>query len=90
MKRYRKKPVIVEAWVVGSPDRPHWIDVALANEDMFRFENHGGESFSMKNEHVEDGMIYAYPGELIIRGIKGELYVCAQDIFEASYEEVGE
>jgi hypothetical protein len=30
----------------------------------------------------------AYPGDYIIRGVKGEIYPCKADIFAATYEEV--
>lgn len=29
----------------------------------------------------------AFPGDWIIRGVKGELYPCKPDIFEATYEQ---
>lgn len=34
-----------------------------------------------------EGVMYAKPGDYIIRGIQGEFYPCKPDIFEASYEE---
>lgn len=88
--KFRKKPVVVEAWQVGPINEPHWIDVALANDDLYRFENHRGPYFSMPHESCEDGRLYAYQGDWIIRGIKGELYPCKPDIFEATYERVEE
>ena len=35
-----------------------------------------------------EGMMVARPGDWIIRGVKGELYPCKADIFEATYEAV--
>ena len=35
-----------------------------------------------------EGVMHANPGDWIIRGVKGELYPCKPDIFEASYEPV--
>ena len=35
-----------------------------------------------------EGRMEAKPGDWIIRGVKGELYPCKPDIFEATYEAV--
>jgi len=37
-----------------------------------------------------EGRMIAEPGDWIIKGIKGEFYPCKPDIFEATYEVVGE
>jgi hypothetical protein len=37
-----------------------------------------------------EGTMTAQPGDWIIKGVKGELYPCKPDIFEATYEQVGE
>ena len=34
-----------------------------------------------------EGVMYGSLGDYLIQGIKGELYPCARDIFEESYEE---
>ena len=38
--------------------------------------------------HTLEGDHYAFIGDWIIRGIKGEFYPCKPDIFEKTYEEV--
>jgi hypothetical protein len=35
-----------------------------------------------------EGKMRANKGDWIIKGVKGELYPCKPDIFEATYEEV--
>jgi len=35
-----------------------------------------------------EGTMVALPGDWIIRGVKGEMYPCKPDIFEATYEPV--
>ncbi|HVS35889.1 MAG TPA: hypothetical protein VMS17_09925 [Gemmataceae bacterium] len=40
--------------------------------------------------HTLEGDMLAKWGDWIIRGIKGEIYPCAPDIFEATYELVQE
>lgn len=37
-----------------------------------------------------EGVIFAIPGDWIIRGVKGEIYPCKPDIFAETYEQVTE
>ena len=37
-----------------------------------------------------EGDMKAIPGNYIIRGVHGEAYPCQSDIFESTYEAVGE
>ena len=88
--KFRKKPVVIEA-VQWLGDRfntaaPDWIGKALVKKtasigSIFRF----GDDVQI---FTLEGMMLAKPGDYIIRGIKGELYPCKPDIFEATYEPV--
>lgn len=49
-------------------------------------ENFGAEAVTMKI-HTLEGVMTVEPGDYIIKGVKGELYPCKPDIFEATYEE---
>lgn len=78
--KFRKKPVVIEAFQWMRDEVPSWWTSAK----------------EIKIE-VETGCVYiptlegthrANPGDWIIRGIKGELYPCKPDIFEATYEPV--
>lgn len=40
--------------------------------------------------HTLEGVIYAKPGDWIIRGVHGELYPCKPDIFEKTYEAIND
>lgn len=40
--------------------------------------------------HTLEGHVIAQPGDWIITGVKGERYLCKSDIFEATYEAVGD
>lgn len=84
--KYRKKPVVIEAfrWT-GIPyqtEDPIWCVDAINRGDIV-FSPNG----SMVIKTLE-GWIFATSGDYIIKGIKGELYPCKPDIFEASYEEL--
>lgn len=76
--RYRKKPVVIEAWRVGSfEERPEW----LVNADGV----YGPGDTYLQIQTLE-GTMHAARGDWIIRGVAGELYPCKPDIFEATYE----
>lgn len=81
--KYRKKAIVIDAWQVGTDNKPHWIDVAIANDDA---RCHGNNRYTLHNDNVSEGCLEAYKDQWIIRGIKGELYVCDNDIFLMTYE----
>ena len=35
---------------------------------------------------TREGEIVGYPGEILIRGVKGELYPCGREIFDETYD----
>lgn len=101
--RYRKKPIVIEAVRFiginsdGDPtfdgDVAEWLVEACAGP-----EDHAGSiwvgrglsrTFVLYVGTLE-GSLIASPGDWIVRGIKGELYPVASDIFEATYEAVPE
>ena len=92
MGKYRKKPVVIEAVrVVPADERPKlqasekplWLTEAI-NAGKVRWWRLG-ECY-----HIDtlEGTMTANVGDWIIRGVKGELYPCKPDIFEATYERV--
>jgi hypothetical protein len=84
MAKYRKKPVVVEAVQITDStfDAPH------PNPEHF-----AGVRYDPVNRTVEiltlEGTMTGSLGDWIIKGIKGELYPCKPDIFEATYEPYG-
>jgi len=81
MAKFRKKPVVIEAfhYELDAPFPP-W----LASEV-------GGKVSLTPNDNslyirTLEGAMRAYPGDWIIKGVKGELYPCKPDIFEATYD----
>lgn len=84
--KFRKKPVVVEAvqWLnrkIVCPPGPDWF-VEAENRSIIQLY---GDSLSII---TLEGVMEAKPGDWIIRGIKGEVYPCKPDIFEATYEPV--
>lgn len=78
MAKYRKKPVVVEAWRNDDEmPRPEWVDEAVGGRTR-----PGGVLYVSTLE----GLMRADLGDWLIRGVKGEVYPCKPDIFEATYE----
>jgi hypothetical protein len=79
MPKFRKKPVVIEAWQFNEAElTPDWLSWS--------------DAWSLKEGHGEietlEGIMTARPGDWIIKGVKGEIYPCKPDIFEATYEPV--
>ena len=87
--KYRKKPVVIEAWeftkeALGSNDS--W--VRLYRNELHLISQYAGEVLYMEIDTLE-GTMRADLGDIIIKGVQGEFYPCKPDIFEATYEIVG-
>lgn len=85
--KFRKKPVVVEAFQTHPNDGltrrlpPGWMIEALLSGRVVINASDG--AFMIK---TLEGVMRAEVGDWIIRGVKGELYPCKPDIFEATYE----
>lgn len=86
MAKFRKKPVVIEAvtWYgkYSKPtDWPHWFSDAI-RADTMRID----PTTSQLLIQTLEGLMTASIGDQIIQGVKGEIYPCKPDIFEATYE----
>lgn len=96
--KYRKKPVIIEAFqyngdLKGSDGQyyvPDWAVHAFEENVMY----YG--SFDAATPPCElfiktlEGVHHVSVGDYVIKGVQGELYPCKPDIFEKTYEAVEE
>ena len=94
MNNFRKKPVVISAFQMTNERRwdnsewPEWLHKA------WNMEPGEGALFIDSDDPVGErliigtleGVYRVQWNDWIIRGIKGELYVCKPDIFEATYE----
>lgn len=91
MPSFRKKPVVIEAFRF-SIDVPHrWWKEAVDSGKANVWNAPLGPPFAQEQSatiETLEGQMRALRGDWIIRGIKGELYPCKPDIFEATYEPV--
>ena len=92
MAKYRKKPVVIEAILCSEAMRcfredwlglPSWLERAYSK---------GGVVATDQGIYLPtlEGSMLANPDDMIICGVKGEVYPCKPDIFEATYEPINE
>ena len=81
IKKYRKKPVVIEA-------------IQWAGNNLSEIYNFIGRTVDNKETtlviHTLEGDMEASIGDYIIKGVNGEFYPCKPDIFDKTYEEVTE
>jgi hypothetical protein len=87
IKKYVKKPIPIEAiqW-----DGTNTKELFNFSKDI-RFIYHEAAEDNVSIElyvNTLEGDLYAKVGDYIIKGVRGEVYPCARDIFEETYEEV--
>ena len=95
-KQYRKKPVVIESFQYDGDlmDRfgkyyvPDWVFDAIQNGVMYYdSEDSNSPPWELYIKTLE-GVHHVSVGDYVIQGVKGELYPCKPDIFEATYEGV--
>jgi len=79
MKKYRKKPVVIEA--------VEYTRNGLQAEQVADWCGGSQTNDGIVIETLEGDLLGNY-GDYIIKGIQGEFYPCKPDIFKATYEEV--
>lgn len=91
--KYRKKPVEIEA-ITFDELVAHGLENAesVVNGIPWSFK-YKGQPISHENDDCYliptlEGTMNFNRGEMLITGVKGEIYPCKMDIFEATYEAV--
>lgn len=94
-RKFRKKPVVIEAFQMtearrwDNTDWPEWLNRAWNGEEgapgTMQVANPGASALVIVTLEGRHNVSW---GDWIIRGVKGELYPCKPDIFEATYEAV--
>lgn len=93
MGYFRKKPVVIEAFRIGVDVRPEWFqDKVVRNEIKLYTVTRSPGLFDYDRTYCDiqtlEGTMRGEHGDYIIKGVKGEIYPCKPDIFEATYENV--
>jgi len=79
-RQFRKKPVVIEAIQWAGNNLPEVMEFAGPAKADARLDLDGLKIYTL------EGTMRASIGDWIIRGVKGELYPCKPDIFDATYE----
>ena len=87
IKKYVKKPIPIEAIQWTGTNTKELMEFSKDIRFIYHDSGDGNVSTEMYVQTLE-GDLYAKIGDFILKGIKGETYPCAKEIFEATYEEV--
>lgn len=93
MKKYRKKPVIIEA-IQFNGYNPEEVRSFVGDKncsiEYYNAAYQAGVSGIRVSIliHTLEGDMKVSPDDYIIKGVQGEFYPCKPDIFESTYEEV--
>ncbi len=87
--KFRKKPVVIEAFRLGVDSIPDWF-MDRVSDCTITLHGDGDprDRFAPVSASIQtlEGTMTADHGDMVIRGIKGEIYPCKPDIFAATYE----
>jgi hypothetical protein len=90
MGKYRKKPVVIDAFRLGFANinelRSFVESFGDSFKEHFNYADQGPDGASLSVNTLEGKSYNTKPGEWIIRGVNGEYYPCQSDIFEKTYE----
>jgi len=90
MAKFRKKPVVIEAWQAKELIRCARHDWKSLPKCVGEAYKKGGWVFAV--EHISiptlEGVHRANIDDMVIRGVNGEFYPCKPAIFKKTYEEV--
>lgn len=90
MAKFRKKPVVIEAFRYGIDSRPDWFDDKVTSNDIIT--HIGTDRKEIQDYYCEiktlEGVMTGKCGDYIIQGVNGEIYPCKPDIFDKTYEKV--
>ena len=83
--KFRKKPIVIEAFKYGVDPIPDWfMDKVSKNQIVLRGDYKSPSHCVIK---TLEGIMIGDLNDYIIQGIKGEIYPCKPDIFEATYDQ---
>jgi len=91
MAKYRKKPVVIEAFRFYVDPMPDWfMDKVSSNDVILNNCNYDTPQDDPPYCEIEtlEGVMIGNEGDYILKGVQGEIYPCKPDIFEATYDEV--
>ena len=90
MAKYRKKPVVIDAWPVRELIKNAQQGWTALPESIRQAYDKGDVLFLAEAMTITtlEGIHRADIDDMVLQGVKGELYPCKPDIFIATSEEV--
>ena len=99
MAKYKKKPVVIEAFQMTEERRrdnidwPEWLNKAWNLDErevgsVYPKDYPESDGTDMLVIRTLEGVMLVNWNDWIIKGVNGELYPCKPDIFEKTYEAV--
>ncbi|WP_312969755.1 hypothetical protein [Acinetobacter gerneri] len=85
--KYRKKPVVINAWQFTKENYKQGVPTFLRSKEVEFWSQFGGDVIGGEIKTLE-GVMTITENDYIIKGVQGEFYPCKPDIFEATYESV--
>ena len=83
---YRRVPCDVECFRLGYDPIPQWMQAQIRANNISNIDAFlEGVNETIKIRTLE-GVMTAQQGDWIIKGVKGEIYPCKDEIFKATYE----
>lgn len=79
--KYVKKPIVVEAFQFGVDEEPEW----FVDEDGIHVVFHDDYPNCCKIITL-GGVMEAWTGDMIVKGVHGDFYSYKKDIFDATYD----
>ena len=84
----RKKPVVIE-FVRYDGKNEHKVKTFVGSCLNIQQEHYASEVIELNIETLE-GWMRVSVGDYVIKGVNGEFYPCKPDIFEKTYDIIGE
>ena len=88
MKKYRKKPVVIEAIQYDGHNLREIAEFVNVDSDILDMVDNDVNLSLMPVIKTLEGDMLISKGDYVIKGVQGEFYPCKPDIFEQTYEEV--
>lgn len=89
MPKYRKKPVVIDAWLIADIvgelecDDPQGVAPQVLAAYLSATLKLSGDGLDIR---TLEGTMHGRSQDFLIMGVQGELYPCAPEIFAATYE----
>ena len=84
--KWRKLPVDVDAFRLGTDDMPDWFMNKVSSGDAI-LRGEYPYVFGI-DIHTDAGWIWAVPGDYVIKDVKGEINPCKPDVFHMTHAPV--